>query len=146
MKAGTKKLTEGTTVMNNKITGNRFEADLCETLRDYGFWAHNMAQNAHGQPADVIAVKYDIAYLIDCKDCENDTFPLSRIEPNQEAAMTMWDLCHNQFCYFALRLTNGVVYMLHFDKLMLLEDMGKKTLSKKEIMTFPSFLEWVGDM
>ena len=70
----------------NKTMGNHFEEELCELLAEQGFWAHNLAQNQVGQPADVLAVRDNIAVLIDCKVCSNNRFPLSRIEPNQEAA------------------------------------------------------------
>ena len=75
---------------SNKKNGNRFEEEFCKLLAEHGFWAHNMAQNQVGQPADVIAVKNGIPILIDCKECETNRFPLSRIEGNQEGAMTRW--------------------------------------------------------
>ena len=65
MRANGIKVREG--VMSNKKLGNSFEAELCEILSQHGFWAHNLAQNAAGQPADVIAVKDGEAFLIDCK-------------------------------------------------------------------------------
>lgn len=40
---------------SNKKNGNYFEEEFCELLALHGFWAHNMAQNQGGQPADVIA-------------------------------------------------------------------------------------------
>ena len=52
---------------SNKKNGNHFEEEFCELLALHGFWAHNMAQNQVGQPADVIAVKNGIPVLIDCK-------------------------------------------------------------------------------
>lgn len=88
----------------NKTMGNHFEEELCELLAEQGFWAHNLAQNQVGQPADVLAVRDNIAVLIDCKVCSNNRFPLSRIEPNQEAAMTMWEAQGNEHCYFAIDL------------------------------------------
>lgn len=39
----------------NRTVGTRFEDELCELLAEHGWWAHNMAQNQVGQPADVIA-------------------------------------------------------------------------------------------
>lgn len=60
--------------MTNKKLGNDFEKELCEMLSEWGYWCHNMAQNAAGQPADVIAVKGKTAYLIDCKVCSNNRF------------------------------------------------------------------------
>ena len=102
---------------SNKTIGNSFEAELCVLLAENGFWTHNLAQNQTGQPADVIAVKNDIAYLIDCKVCENDRFPFSRIEDNQESAMTLWEMRGNANCYFALKDSHDEIYMVHFDDL-----------------------------
>jgi Holliday junction resolvase len=75
----------------NKKLGNDFEAEFCEILFENGFWAHNMAQNAAGQPADVIAVRNEKSYIIDCKVCSNGRFPLSRIEDNQHLSMKLWE-------------------------------------------------------
>lgn len=50
---------------NNRKLGNSFEAEFCQMLFDRGFWAHNLAQNNAGQPADVIAVRDKIALLDD---------------------------------------------------------------------------------
>lgn len=79
----------------NKKLGNTFEAELCEILFKHGFWSHNLAQNAAGQPADVIAVKHKTPYLIDCKVCSRGKFPLSRVEENQHLSMELWKMCGN---------------------------------------------------
>ena len=80
--------------MSNKKIGNDFEAELCEMLSLYGFWCHNLAVKSEGQPADVIAARNGKAYLIDCKVCStNKGFALSRMEENQELAMTLWKEC-----------------------------------------------------
>ena len=97
--------------MSNKQLGNSFEAELCEILSDEGFWSHNLAQNAAGQPADVIAVKDGEAYLIDCKVCSQGKFPFSRIEDNQELAMEMWCDCNNGEGLFALKFDTHI-YMV----------------------------------
>lgn len=128
---------------DNKSIGNHFEEVLCNLLSDHGFWAHNMAQKQTGQPADVIAAKNNIPVLIDCKVCSNDKFPLSRIEPNQEAAMTLWEMQGNNQCYFALRLSNGIIYMAGFNHLSILEMSGKTVLNKSEIEQYPTFKDWV---
>ena len=102
--------------MSNKKSGNQFETELCEILSMRGFWVHNLAQNSAGQPADVIAVKNGKAYLIDCKVCSTDKgFALSRVEENQDLAMTLWEECGNGQGWFAMRLPNGAIFMLpHF--------------------------------
>ena len=94
--------------MSNKKLGNSFEAELCEILADEGFWAHNLAQNAAGQPADVIAVKEGEAFLIDCKVCSQGKFLFSRIEDNQESAMELWRDCGNGVGWFALKFDDEI--------------------------------------
>lgn len=130
----------------NRTIGGRFEEELCERLAEYGWWAHNMAQNQVGQPADVIAVKNNIAVLIDCKVCANDRFVLSRVEGNQEGAMTLWKERGNDFCYFAMKLTDGSIYMVSFNELRQLECFGKKSISDfTPYWTLEEWLEYMGD-
>jgi len=94
--------------------GNSFEIELCEILAAHGFWAHNMAQNSAGQPADVIAVKNRIAYLIDCKVCSGKGFALSRIEDNQDLSMSLWNQCGNGEGWFAVKLESQIYMIPHF--------------------------------
>ena len=96
---------------SNRKLGNDFETEFCEILAEHGFWVHNFALKKSGQPADVIAVKNGIAYLIDCKVCENDNFPLSRIEENQKLSMMLWEDCGNGRGWFALKTSKGI-YMI----------------------------------
>lgn len=128
----------------NRTVGGRFEEELCGLLAEHGWWAHNMAQNQVGQPADVIAVKNNIAVLIDCKVCANDRFALSRIECNQEGAMTLWEARGNAYCYFAMKLTDGTIYMVHFDDLNLLDSFGTKTIT--DFSRYETLEEWVKTM
>ena len=94
--------------MSNKKLGNDFETEFCELLAEHGFWVHNLAQNAAGQPADVIAVKEGEPYLIDCKVCSQGKFTFNRIEENQELAMELWRDCGNGYGLFALKFGNQV--------------------------------------
>ena len=80
--------------MSNKKIGNGFEAEFCEKMFQNGYWVHNLSQNAAGQPADVVAVKNGVPYLIDCKVCSGKVFSVSRIEDNQRMAMTLWRRKH----------------------------------------------------
>ena len=98
--------------MNNKTMGNSFEAELCEKLSEYGFWTHNLAMTKAGQPADIIAVRNKIAYLIDAKVCSSRGFALSRVEENQELAMSLWDERGNGQGWFALKVPTGEIYMI----------------------------------
>lgn len=98
--------------MNNKTLGNHFEQDLCEKLSEYGFWVHSLAMNKAGQPADILAVRNKIAYLIDAKVCSNNGFALSRVEENQELAMNLWNERGNGQGWFALKVPTGEIYMI----------------------------------
>ncbi len=102
--------------MSNKKLGNSFEAELCEILANEGFWAHNLAQNSAGQPADVIAVKDGEAFLIDCKVCSQGKFQYSRIEENQDLSMELWRDCGNGNGWFALKFDTGT-YMVDRDSI-----------------------------
>ena len=101
---------------SNRKTGNRFEEEFSQVLFQNGFWVHKLTQNEAGQPADIIAVKNGNAYLIDCKVCAYNKFPLSRIEDNQYTSMELWGECNNGTAWFALDC-RGDVYMISYDKL-----------------------------
>lgn len=128
-------------MMSNRKTGTGFEAYLCGKLSAYGFWAHNLAQNKHGQPADIIAVKNGHAYLIDCKVCTTDKgFPLSRVEENQRTAMELWEARGNDVGWFAFQLPDGKIYMVSYPRLM---RWPKGTVPLHQIRNCWSFEEWV---
>lgn len=149
MKTGTRtstaKITNGGRCyeVTNRVLGCGFEQELCDLLAEHGYWAHNLAQNQIGQPADVIAVKDNVAVLIDCKVCSDNRFPLSRIEGNQEGAMTLWEVRGNAYCYFAMKLTDGSIYMVHFDDLNLLENLGQRAITEAEFQKYPTFEQWL---
>ena len=130
--------------MSNREAGSRFETDFCTLLSDNGFWAHNMAQNAAGQPFDVIAAKDGNTYVIDCKVCANDVFKLSRIEPNQEMAMSLWHETGNGTGWFALELRDKSIYMIAYKELKSLR-VTRHTLTLKDIKEQGYTLEeWLG--
>lgn len=99
---------------NNKRLGNSFEAEFCEILFENGFWTHNLAQNASGQPADVIAARNGKTYLIDCKVCSNRGFALSRMEENQDLSMELWNDTGNGEGWFAVLIGEQIVMIPHF--------------------------------
>ena len=66
--------------MSNKKLGSDFEREFAQILDSHGFWVHLMAQNAAGQPFDVLAARNGKTYPIDCKVCVNDYFRLDRVE------------------------------------------------------------------
>ena len=116
----------------NKKLGNDFEQELCEILADAGYWAHNFANRKNGQPADIIAVKDGMAYLMDAKVCTYETFPFRRIEDNQHLAMAMWIECNNIEPYFALKARNEV-YMVGYSTIKELMRKGKKQLNLEDM-------------
>lgn len=128
--------------MNNRKTGNSFEAEFCDLLFQHGYWVHNLAQNAAGQPADVIAVKNSVPYLIDCKVCSGKTFSLSRIEENQRMAMKLWDDCGNGTGRFAVKFGENI-YMAELWQFDLAD---KANLSEEWFTeyaeTFEEWLRW----
>ena len=128
---------------SNRAVGNTFEQELCEMLFEYGFWVHNLKQDNSGQPADVIAVKNKIAYLIDAKDCSSKGFDLRRVEENQITAMQLWHECGNGQGWFALRV-NDEVYMLSYPVIMMFKQGTRNSISLSEIPKIAKPLgEWV---
>ena len=129
--------------MNNRKLGNSFEDELCDILSGYGFWVHNLTQNKAGQPADVIAVRNKVSYLIDAKVCTHNKFPLKRVEENQDLSMELWQECGNGLGWFALKTDNGI-YMLSHYCIKAYKGLKASSLSVKEIMELGVPLEkWV---
>lgn len=131
--------------MTNKKLGNDFETELCDILSTHGFWCHNMAMNHSGQPADIIAVRNSVAYLIDAKVCTHDKFPIDRIEENQRTAMELWSLCGNGTAWFAFALEDSghEIVMISYDAIVDIA-MTRKTLTRKFFDEWGySLREWV---
>lgn len=131
--------------MSNRSLGNQFESDFAELLAQHGFWVHRLAQNAAGQPADIIAVKRKRAYLIDCKVCSSKGFPLSRVEDNQHYAMDLWRYRSNGEGLFAIRHMDGKITMLTHMIIKHLQEC-KTVASEADLDEYgTSFEEWVND-
>lgn len=126
---------------SNRKRGIGFEYELCELLAKHGWWSHDMAQNQTGQPADIIAVKNNTAILIDCKVCYRVNFPLSRVEPNQEAAMKHWAKCNNAFAFFALKMPDGSIYMIPDRMVWYFMEQGYASISQDNIYEFSYDIE-----
>lgn len=120
--------------MNNKKLGSDFEQELCEILSNHGFWVHPMRQDNSGQPADIIAVKNKVSYIIDAKVCSLNKFPFKRIEENQDLAMDLWYECGNGMGWFALKLDFGdQIFMIPHYGMKAYRNAGKTSLSTKDI-------------
>jgi archaeal holliday junction resolvase (hjc) len=129
--------------MTNKASGNKFEEELAQKLFNEGFWVHRLTQNSAGQPADIIAVKDGLAYLIDAKVCEGDIFPFSRVEGNQRTAMALWEQCGNGTGWFAI-LIRGGIQMIPYNAIAEIESMGEKSLSYADLLDHGySLYDWL---
>ena len=127
---------------SNRTVGNAFEQGFCELLFAQGFWVKNLKQDNSGQPADVLAVRNKIAYLIDCKDCSAKGFDLRRVEENQITAMEMWIDCGNGQGWFALKIHESV-YMMPYVAMMAYKN-NQSSMSFEEIFSVAKPLgEWV---
>lgn len=130
---------------SNHKAGADFEKKLQTLLGEKGFWVLRIPNSKNGQPADLLAVKYGQAHLIDCKVCENGTFPYRRIEDNQESASGRWNACGNGTLTLAL-LMGEQVYMLSLSVLELIKQSRQGTYLKAEdleryAMTLEKWLE-----
>ena len=130
----------------NRKDGLRFETELCEAFANHGWWAHDMTQSTAGQPADVIAVRLNTAVLIDCKVCSGNKFKISRVEGNQDSAMTLWGQRGNGYAYFAMKMADGSVYMIPYDEITFLRREGVVLVPEVKIRKFMSFEEWITKM
>lgn len=130
--------------MSNKKIGNDFEKKFCEILSERGFWVHNFAQNQDGQPADIIAVKKDTPYLIDCKVCDKGIFQLSRLEENQILSMQYWLDTRNREAWFALNV-NDDIWMITYRQVMYAKE-KRSVLNTDEIYNRGVLLEdWLNN-
>ena len=121
--------------MNNKRLGNSFENNLALILSNEGYWVSLFPPKNHSnsQPADMIAVRDDVAILIDAKTLNNKSglFPISRIEENQIFAAKKFKECGNSWYNFAI-LWNDTIYMIPFETI----DFNEKSIDMKEQISF----------
>ena len=108
----------------SQLNGKTFERHLCWWLSQNGYYViFNERNSAGAQPVDVIAIKDNIATMIECKNLEGSTgrFPLSRIEQNQINAYKMFKSKHNTNFVLAINW-NGGVYIIDFGLLQFFSD------------------------
>lgn len=100
--------------MNNKELGTQFEQEMCEMLKQDGWWVHFIEPKPNGaQPFDIIAVKQGRAIAVDCKTSATSRFDIKRLEDNQICAFEKWIACGNSMPYVAVRYC-GEVYMIDY--------------------------------
>lgn len=131
-------------MVSNKSAGTAFEKEFAQMLAEKGFWVHRLQDNKNGQPADIIAAINESAFLIDCKDCQGDTFQSSRIEPNQRSAMDLWHNCGNESGLFAVRFPTGNVYIVPYLFIKATEKVGIRSYDELFLSSmWTDFNQWV---
>lgn len=115
--------------MSNKSVGTRFEREMAEILAAHGFWVHRFQDNQNGQPCDLIACRDGRAWLIDCKDCQGDSFLLRRMEENQRNAMELFQHTGNAGGIFAVRFGKEI-FMIPYQALKKQESAGVRRMGR----------------
>ncbi len=111
--------------------GKSFEEQLCWYLSDNGYYVmYNEKGITGSQPCDIIAIKNNIATLIECKNLESKSgiFNLNRIEANQIQAYKRLKLTDNSNMVLAI-CWNDNVYYINFDLLQFFD----KSIDLKKI-------------
>ena len=126
--------------------GNEAEDYIAKFFKSKGYWAYITPKKFNGQPIDIIAIKGQDAWLVDAKHLrkEDKSFPFSRIEPNQRNSMEYakkfanitnvgfcicWDICPEK------------VFFLSYDKLIEIEEKGRKSAKIEELEDFACILK-----
>lgn len=98
---------------NNKKIGTDFENEMCNKLKDGGYWTHFITPDNRGaQPFDIIAAKDGMCIAIDCKTCVANTFSIDRLEDNQIYAFDKWLQCGN---------TDPIIAVKHNEKIIIIK-------------------------
>ncbi len=119
--------------MNNKRIGNQMERRVANTLYSKGYWVHRLQDNHNGQPFDIVSIKYNKAFCIECKHCIGKKFNFSRIEQNQRNAFYRLKKCGSDG-YIALQFGNdNAFYIVNYKTINDLEAKGIKNISEEEL-------------
>ena len=125
--------------------GNESEIEVGKFFKSKGYWAYKKQKKFSGQPVDIIAGKNNILWLVDAKHLrkEDKRFDFSRIEPNQRNTMKYSkEFAKNQNLGFCICWENcpGKIFFLHYDKLIELEEKGRKSAKFEEMEDFACVL------
>lgn len=124
------------------MTWQRFQREVCKRLSECGFWAYETINKQSGQPVDVIAVKSDIGYIIECKVTKSDRFPLSRVEDNQITAIEKFTKCKNTESWFAFYFAKHPdnVLFVRADKIIALVESEAKSVTYDKLKDMSELL------
>lgn len=118
--------------MNSKKIGTQFEQEFCDYLAKHGWWAHFLSANSTGaQPFDIIAIKDNYVYAIDCKTCSTERFAFSRIEDNQRLAFDKIAQVGDVICGFAIKY-NSSYYFIPYSFVWVKELLKEKSIKFTE--------------
>lgn len=111
------------------MTGTEFQRKFCEKLWNVGYWALDIPRDKRGaQPFDVVAMRADKVFAIDCKVCSGSPrFPLSRIEDNQWTAFATMKERTTATVGIAVYYS-GSVYFVSYDMLLASQQRGDKSI------------------
>ena len=99
------------------MTGAEFERYMADLFQQNGFWALRIPKNERGaQPFDILAIKGDRIYAVDCKVCARSSFPVERVEDNQWLSMDIMQRRTTAIVGFAV-YHDGMIYFIPYDEL-----------------------------
>ena len=102
--------------MNNKRLGTAFEREVCQELKEKGWWVHFLAPGMAGtQPFDIIAVKGGLAIAVDAKTSSTHRFGIDRLEDNQILAFEHWIKCGNYMPQIAVKYQDKIIWLTYFE-------------------------------
>lgn len=120
--------------MNNKKIGNLMEKKVAETLALGGYWVHRLQDNHNGQPFDMIAIRENRAYCIECKHCAGSVFLFSRLEFNQRNAFYKLEKCKT-YGYIAIQFSGAdKFYLVDYNYVRELEKEHKCCFAEEELI------------
>lgn len=121
--------------------GARAERDLAETLRELGWWVLLIPRNKAGQqPFDCIAIKGTRVFAFDIKNVLDPSFPLERIEPDQQIAFSQFEAKTDYRAGFALKAKDGDWRWLGWDKI-LAEKANKHDVKSVRVSACPKLVD-----
>lgn len=102
--------------MNNKQLGTAFEHEVCQVLKEKGWWVHFLSpDNSGAQPFDIIAVKDGMALAIDAKTSNTHRFSIDRLEDNQIMAFEKWMRCGNYMPQIAVKYEDRIIWITYYE-------------------------------
>lgn len=130
----------------NVKLGSDFEKRVCETFKNFGFFAHNCINGLLGQPCDIIALHGSVCILIDCKHIKKGTrFDFKNIQENQfncfKLARVYNDINRTGFVIYCEEVNK--VYFLPFSLVESTMDYKKVSIDCSQLPYFKDVInEW----